>query len=116
MYNDTPQDNPRKLFVGNIPWSVTEDQMRDMFSEFGEVESVRLITDRNTGRSKGIAFVEMGSEEQAQAAIAGLHGTELEGRDLVVNIARPRQPRDDSRGGGGYSPRNNNRGGYNDRR
>lgn len=114
MYNDTPQENPRKLFVGNIPWSVTEDQLRDMFSEYGEVESVRLITDRNTGRSKGIAFVEMGSEEQAQAAITALHGTELEGRDLVVNIARPRQPRDDSRGG--YSPRNNNRGGYNDRR
>jgi len=100
MNNDTPQENPAKLFVGNVPWSATEDQLHELFSAHGQVVSVRLITDRHTGRSKGIAFVELDTADNAQAAIAALHGYVLDGRDLVVNVARPRQPRQDR---GGYS-------------
>jgi RNA recognition motif-containing protein len=120
MYDQTPEANPKKLFVGSIPYSATEDQLRDLFSPHGELVEVKLITDRMTGRSKGIAFVTFAEESQAQAAIEAVNGTEMDGRTLIVNVARPPQPRSDRggyggdrRGGGGYN--NDRQGGY-DRR
>lgn len=100
MSND-PQANPKKLFVGNLPFSTTEGQLQDIFSQHGNVVDLKLIIDKFSGRSKGIAFVEYSSEEEAQAAISAVHDTELEGRKLVVNIARPQKPRDNNRFGGG---------------
>ena len=94
----------KKLYVGNLPFSATEKSILDMFSQCGTVESVKLITDRDTGRSKGFGFVEMSSAQEAQAAIDSLHGTNMGGRDLTVNIARPmeaRPPRSGGFGGGG---------------
>ncbi len=92
--------NSKKLYVGGLPYSVTEDQLRDIFAAHGTVESATVITDRMTGRSKGFGFVELGSQEEAQAAIDKLNGTDLEGRNITVNEAKPREPR--SGGGGGY--------------
>lgn len=113
---DAPQEaNPKKLYVGNLPWSATEEQVRSIFSEYGTLTDVALITDRMTGRSKGIAFVTFETEEEAQAAISALNGHELDGREIMVNVARPRAPRENrggfNRGGsrGGYN-RDNNRG------
>lgn len=95
----------RKLYVGNLPYSVTEQTLQSTFSEHGTVESVNLITDRDTGQSKGFGFVEMSSDAEAHAAIAGLNGTDLEGRALKVNEAKPQQKR--SRGErGGFGDRN----------
>lgn len=88
-----------KLYVGNLPFSATEAELNEMFSRCGTVDSVRLITDRDTGRSKGFAFVEMSSSEEAERSIAEFAGRELEGRALTVNEARPKAPRED---GGGY--------------
>lgn len=98
--------NNKKLFVGNLPFSFTEDDMRNMFSEYGELVSVNLITDKFSGRSKGFGFVEYTTEEAATAAVEALNGQDLQGRDMVVNVARPPRPRED-RGGdrGGYKPR-----------
>jgi len=79
------------IYVGNLPWSTTEDQLRDTFAAYGAVSSVAIIKDRNTGRSRGFGFVEMDSADEARAAINGLNGTELDGRDLKVNEARPRE-------------------------
>ena len=93
--------NSKKLYVGGLPYSVTEDQLRDIFAAHGTVESATVITDRMTGRSKGFGFVELGSQEEAQAAIDKLNGTDLEGRNITVNEAKPRQPRSGG-GGGGY--------------
>ncbi len=93
--------NSKKLYVGGLPYSVTEDQLRDIFSPHGTVESSAVISDRMTGRSKGFGFVEMSSQEEAQAAIDKLNGTDLEGRNITVNEAKPRQPRSDGGGGGG---------------
>ncbi len=92
--------NSNKLYVGGLPYSVNEDQLRDLFVAHGTVESATVITDRMTGRSKGFGFVELGSQEEAQAAIDKLNGTDLEGRNITVNEAKPREPR--SGGGGGY--------------
>ena len=92
--------NSEKLYVGGLPYSVTEDQLRDIFAAHGTVESATVITDRMTGRSKGFGFLELGSQEEAQAAIDKLNGTDLEGRNITVNEAKPREPR--SGGGGGY--------------
>jgi RNA recognition motif-containing protein len=89
----------RKLYVGNLPYSVTEEGLVDKFSPFGQVESAKLVTDRDTGRSKGFGFVEMGTDAEAKAAIAELDGTDYEGRPMKVNEARPQQKRS---GGGGY--------------
>jgi len=89
----------RKLYVGNLPYSVTEESLKEKFSQFGQVESVNLIIDRDTGRSKGFGFVEMGSDAEAQAAIKSLDGTDYEGRPLRINEAKPQQKRS---GGGGY--------------
>jgi len=93
-----------KLYVGNLPYSTTEDDLKEVFSAHGTVGSVRLITDRDTGRSKGFAFVEYDSDDEAKAAIEGLNGQDFGGRALVVNEARPateRPPRRDGGNGGG---------------
>ncbi|MEA2573859.1 MAG: hypothetical protein QOH93_1157 [Chloroflexia bacterium] len=90
----------KKLYVGNLPYSVTEDQLREMFSQFGEISDVAVVTDRYTGQSKGFGFVEMASDEAAQAAITKYDGQDLDGRQMVVNEARPREDRS---GGGGRS-------------
>jgi RNA recognition motif-containing protein len=89
-----------KIYVGNTPFSMDENQMRELFAEFGEVESVNVITDRETGRPRGFAFVEM-ADEDARKAISALHEREVDGRKLNVNEARPRENRGESRGGGG---------------
>lgn len=83
----------KKLYVGGIPYSSTEDSLRTAFEESGRVLSVSIIIDRTTGRSKGFGFVEMGSEEEAQAAVELWNGREFEGRRLTVNEARPMAPR-----------------------
>ena len=88
----------RKLYVGNLPYSVSEDSLRQAFSACGDVDSVNLIIDRDTGQSKGFGFVEMSSDSEAQKAIQDLNGTSLEGRDIKVNEAKPKR---DNRGGGG---------------
>jgi RNA recognition motif-containing protein len=90
-----------KLYVGNLPFSATDDSLREMFGQAGQVESARVITDRDTGRSKGFGFVEMSTEQEASEAINKFNGTELDGRPLTVNEARPMAPRD----GGGRGPR-----------
>lgn len=83
-----------KLFVGSLPFSTTSEQLEELFKPFGTVQSAQVITDRDSGRSKGFGFVEMSSEEEAQAGIEGLNGQEVEGRKLTVNVARPKQSRD----------------------
>ena len=88
-----------KIYVGNMSYSVTEEDLKQAFEAFGEIASVTIIKDKMSGQSKGFGFVEMGSAEQGQAAISGMNGKELKGRKLNVNEARPRQ--DDGRGGGG---------------
>ena len=95
-----------KLYVGNLAYSVRDDSLQAAFSEFGTVTSAKVMMDRETGRSKGFGFVEMGSDAEAQAAINGMNGQALEGRPLVVNEARPREERPGGFGGGG------GRGGY----
>ena len=87
----------KRLYVGNLPYSVTEQTLSDAFSACGTVESANVITDRDTGQSKGFGFVEMSSDAEAQAAIDQLNGTNLDGRDIRVNEAKPKAPR----GGGG---------------
>jgi RNA recognition motif-containing protein len=98
----------RKLYVGNLAYQVGDAELEQLFSEFGTVDSVQVIQDRDTGRSKGFGFVEMSSEAEAQAAIQGLHDQEVNGRRLTVNEARPREPRS---GGGGYGGGGRGRGG-----
>ncbi len=82
-----------KLYVGNLPYSFRDQDLEQTFSAFGSVQSAKVMMERDTGRSKGFGFVEMGSEAEAQAAIEGTHGQNMGGRDLVVNIARPMEPR-----------------------
>ena len=100
-----------KLYIGNLSYSVRDDDLLQQFSPFGQVQSAKVMMERDTGRSKGFGFVEMSSPAQAQAAIEGLNGQSVSGRALVVNLARPR---DDSgpRGGGGGGYRSGNGGGY----
>ncbi len=81
------------LFVGSLPFSTTEDELKEHFAQAGTVTSVRIITDRDTGRSKGFGFVEMESDEDGQKAIEMFNGKELGGREIVVNVARPREER-----------------------
>ena len=99
-----------KLYVGNLPFSATDDSLREMFKQAGEVESARIITDRDTGRSKGFGFVEMSTEQQAADAIKKFNGVDLDGRALTVNEARPMAPRDGG-GSGGRGPRGGGGGG-----
>jgi RNA recognition motif-containing protein len=91
----------KKLYVGNLSYSVKNSDLEALFAPFGTIQSVQVIEDRETGRSKGFAFVEMGTEAEAQAAIRGLHEQEHEGRPLTVNEAKPREDRGGPRGGGG---------------
>lgn len=88
-----------KLYVGNLAYSVRDDDLEAQFSAFGQVQSVKVIMERDTGRSKGFGFVEMSSAQEAQSAIEGLHGESVGGRDLTVNIARPMTSRPPSGGG-----------------
>jgi len=83
------------IYVGNLSFRVTDDDLRALFAEFGEVTSARVITDRDTGRSRGFGFVEMANDDDGKAAIEALDGQEHEGRNLKVNEAKPRQPRGD---------------------
>lgn len=83
----------QKLFVGSLSYSATSDDLQEAFAAFGTVESANVISDRDTGRSKGFGFVEMSSEQEAQAAIDGLNGKDLKGRAVNVSVAKPREPR-----------------------
>jgi len=103
-----------KLYVGNLTYSTTEDDLRTMFAQAGTVASVALIKDRDTGQSKGFAFVEMSSQAEAQKGITLFNGKPLNGRDLTVNMARPREERGGfGSSGGGFG---GSRGGYGDSR
>jgi len=114
------QVNPKKLFVGNLAYGTTEDSLREVFSQFGEVVDLKIVTEYGTGRSKGFAFVEFATEDMAQAAIEGLNEKEVDGRNIFVKVAQPRAPREnrgggrsfggDRRGGRGFG--GDNRGGY----
>ncbi|ERP31480.1 RNA recognition motif domain-containing protein [Chitinivibrio alkaliphilus] len=84
------------IYVGNISWGVKDEDLRDAFMAYGEVESAKIITDRESGRSKGFGFVEMPNDDEGQAAIDALNDQELDGRPLKVNVARPRRPRAES--------------------
>jgi RNA recognition motif-containing protein len=90
-----------KLFVGGLPFSTTDGQLEEIFSAHGTVESSRVISDKLTGRSRGFGFVEMASSDEAQKAITALNGSQLEGRTLTVNEARPQENRSGGGGGGG---------------
>src|SRR5437763_13700136 len=92
----------KKLYVGNLTYKVSSSDLEQLFSQFGTVQSAQVITDRDTGRSKGFGFVEMDSDAEAQEAIRGLHDQDHGGRRLTVNEARPREPRPGGGGGGGY--------------
>jgi hypothetical protein len=100
-----------KLYVGNLAYSVRDDSLQQAFAQFGTVTSAKVMMDRDTGRSKGFGFVEMGSDAEAQAAINGMNGQPLDGRPVVVNEARPREDRPGG-GGGGYGGGGGSRGGY----
>jgi len=98
-----------KLYVGNLPYSFRDQDLEQTFSQFGSVNSAKVMMERDTGRSKGFGFVEMGSDAEAQSAIQGVHGQNFGGRDLVVNEARPMEPRPPRSGGFGGG---NGGGGY----
>ena len=91
-----------KLYVGNLPYSVRDGDLEQAFGEFGAVTSAKVMMERDTGRSKGFGFVEMGSDDEAQAAINGMNGQPLGGRNVVVNVARPMEARPPRTGGGGF--------------
>jgi len=107
------QVNPKKLFIGNLSWNLSLDDLRAEFSKFGTVEDAIILMDKFQ-RSKGFGFVTMSTEEEAQAAIEGLNGVELDGRQIAVNVAQPPRPRDDRHSSGGYNDRRGggDRGGY----
>jgi RNA recognition motif-containing protein len=102
----------RKLYVGGLPYAVDSDQLRDIFAEVGEVTSAQVIMDRETGRSKGFGFVEMASDELAQAAIDQFNGKDVGGRTVTVNEARPKEGGSGGGGRGGYGGGGGGRGGY----
>jgi cold-inducible RNA-binding protein len=102
----------KNLYVGNLNYDTTESTLRTLFEEHGEIESINVIMDRMTGRSKGFGFVEMVEEAAAQAAIAALDGQMVDGRNIRVSEARPRRSRDDRGGGGGRGGYGGGRGGY----
>lgn len=97
-----------KLYVGGLPYSTTQDELRDAFAKAGEVTSASIITDKFSGRSRGFGFVEMGSDEDAQKAIEMWNGKEMGGRKLTVNEAKPMEPRAPRQGGGFGGGRNSN--------
>ena len=93
-----------KLYVGNLAYSISEKELEQLFSQYGTVQSAKIITDRDTGQPKGFAFVEMGSDGEAKAAISGLDGKEVGGRAIKVNEARPKEDRGGFGGGGRGGP------------
>jgi len=93
----------KKIYVGNLPYTVDDEVLKYQFSAFGTVESAKIVMDRDSGRSKGFGFVEMSTGQEAQAAIDALNGRNVEGRDITVNLARPMEKREG--GGGGYGGR-----------
>jgi len=101
----------KKLYVGSLPYSITEAELREAFAPYGTLESARVITDKFTGRSKGFGFVEMSTEEGAQKALDAMNGKEMGGRNLMVSEAKPEQPRAPRGGGAGFG----GGGGYGDR-
>ncbi len=103
----------KKLYVGNLPYSVNDQSLFDAFTECGTVESAKVITDRDTGRSKGFGFVEMSADDEASSAIDKFNGQDFQGRKITVNEAKPMPPRDNNRSSGGGFDRENrgNRGG-----
>ena len=104
----------KRIFVGNLDFSATEDSVRALFEPYGTVDNVSIVTDRDTGRSRGFAFVDMGDSGQADAAITALNGANLDGRKLNINEARPKTDRGDRPfGGGGGRPSGGGGGGFN---
>ena len=101
----------KKLFVGNLSFNANDQMLLEAFARFGNVESAKVIVDRDSGRSKGFGFVEMSSDSEAQAAIQSLNGADLDGRNLTVNEARPMEPRSGGGGGGGGGGRGGRGGG-----
>ena len=107
------QQANKKLYVGSLPYSTTEDELRGLFEAYGPIESVRIVIDKMTGRSKGFGFVEMANPDDAKRAVEEMNGSQIDGRTLIVNEARPEQPRERSFGGprrdrggeGGFSDR-----------
>jgi len=104
----------KNIFVGNLSFGATEDTVRSLFEQYGAVERVSIVTDRDTGRAKGFGFVEMTGDAEAERAISSLNGQELDGRNLTINEARPKEDRGGGgfgggRGGGGGAPRGNKR-------
>ncbi len=102
----------KKLYGGNPGYGVTDDQLRAMFGPYGSVQTAQVITDRDTGRSKGFGFVEMGSDQEAQAAITGMHGQMSDGRALTVNEAKPKESGGGNRSGYGGGNRGGSGGRY----
>ena len=90
-----------KIYVGNLPYSINDDNLRENFAAYGDVASAKVMMDRDSGRSKGFGFVEMGSSEQAEAAIQGLNGMSVGGRSIIVTIAKPNEASSGGYGGGG---------------
>ncbi len=101
----------KKIYVGNLPFSATNESLSEMFASFGKVDSSKIVTDRETGRSKGFGFVEMSDASEADAAIEKLNGADFGGRSLTVNEARPMEPRTGGFGGGRGGDRGGDRGG-----
>ena len=102
-----------EIYVGNLSYGTSEDGLNELFASHGSVRQVKIITDRDSGRSRGFAFVSMDNDQEAQAAIEAINGHELDGRALVVNQSRERKPRE---GGGNFNRGGGNRGGYNSNR
>ena len=113
MSGNEQKANPKKLFVGSLPFSASEDQLRGVFSPFGQIVELKLIIDRFTGQSKGIAFIEFATEDEAKNAMKSLHESQMDGRSIVVNIAKPPRPREEYQSGGNNRrddrPRRDNR-------
>ena len=101
-----------KLYVGNLPYTVRDEDLQQAFSAYGSVNSAKVMMERETGRSKGFGFVEMGSDAEAQSAIEGMNGQSLGGRSLVVNEARPMEARPPRTGGGGFGGGRSGGGGF----
>jgi cold-inducible RNA-binding protein len=110
--NESTQSAGVKLYVGNLPWTISDDQLQQLFSQAGQVLSAQVIIDRFSGRSKGFGFVEMATADEAKAAIQQFNEFEIEGRKLIVNEARPKAPRSDFGGDRGGYGGGSDRGGY----
>ncbi|PIR61591.1 MAG: RNA-binding protein [Candidatus Pacebacteria bacterium CG_4_10_14_0_8_um_filter_43_12] len=101
MNESSQETNPKKIFVGNLSYNLTEDEVRNVFSQYGEIEDLRWITDRMSGRFKGLCFITYTTEEAAQKAIEAMHNQQMDDRAIIVNVARPQAPRENRGFGGG---------------